>query len=385
MLKQYSLLVIGNPYDGHVIRFICSLKRINPNIRLDVFGERQPDRELSVELKQAVNNIYLTGYSLYFKNVKGISLFENTIKLCHSFHALLKNERYDIVNIQYPTFADRFLLNDLSKIANKIVLTPWGSDVYRISKYQRKVIKKLYDRADYVTGNGLRFTKDFMRIYNIPNEKFQCLSLGNEDIDFFVDNRVFFDTNKAKEHLKINGHYVITCGYNGSPAQKHFEMIDAIFNAKSKLPDNLLLLFPFTYAGSVEYRAQVKNKVREKGFKAYYCEKYLDLKHLLILRQATDMFIHIQTTDANNGSLKQYVWLDKNVINGGWLEYDDIEIGNYKPYYVTPNIESLSETIVKAYQQGPIAVKTEIKTVIEHYGYKYLAPRWNVFFEGIAK
>lgn len=385
MSKRYSLLIIGNPYDGHLVRFVTALKNINPNISIDVFGKRIDGKELPSDLSQLADSVYLTDFKLRFKGINGLYLFEQSWKFKKCFHKYLGKNKYDVVDIHYPTFADRYLLRDIRKISNKLVLTPWGSDVYRISERQRKIVKKLYDAADYVTGNGLRFTKDFMRIYSIPDRKLRCLSLGSDDIDYFIEHRNDYNTEEAKKLLGIDDHYVITCGYNGNPAQQHEMIIEAINRIKTKLPTNLLLLFPFTYGGSKDYLEHIKNKVKELGFDAYYSEKYLDLKGLFLLRQATDMFVHVQATDANNGSLKQYVWFGKNVVHGGWIGYDDIEAGGDKPYHTTPSMDKLSETIIKAYQEGPVVVKEETRQIIERYGYNYLAPRWNEMFESIIE
>ena len=385
MPKSYRILLIGNLYDGHMVRFVTALKNINPNIFIDVFGIRINGKELPSVLKEHADNVFLSDFKLRFGGVKGLYLIEKSWKLKHCFHKYFGKKKYDVVDIHYPTFADRYLLRDIRRISKKLVLTPWGSDVYRISERQRKVVKKLYDAADYVTGNGLRFTKDFMCIYNIPDRKLKCLSLGGDDIDYFIEHQNDYNTEEAKKVLGIEGHYVITCGYNGNPAQQHEKIIESINKIRVQLPKNLLLLFPFTYGGSNEYREQIKTKVKELDLKAYYSEKYLDLQGLFLLRQATDMFIHVQTTDANNGSLKQYVWFGKNVVHGGWICYDDIEKDGYKPYYTTPSMDELSETIVKAYRKGPVEVKEETKQTIERYGYKYLAPKWNEMFESIIE
>ena len=385
MKQSIKILVLGSPYDGHVARFVKYIKQENPNIEMDLFGLERPNEFISSECKGNVNNIGLVEYksngikNKYFRVANDINNAKKT------FHRFVSKKEYDIAIIHAPSLFHVFLLPDLKKAVRKIVLTPWGSDVYRISSIERLFLKKLYKYADIVTGNGLRFTKDFMNIYNIPDFKFRCLSLGGDDIDYFMEHKKDFSTKDAKHYFGIDeDSYVITCGYNGNPAQQHLKILESINKVKGQLPSKLLLFFPFTYGGTKEYRESVKDEARKFGFHACYVEEYLDLKGLLLLRLATDMFIHIQTTDANNGSLKHYVWLEKNVINGSWLKYDDIEIDGYIPYHITPSIDELGNTILDAYKKGPMCVNEETKRTIEHYGYKYLAPKWVEMFESIV-
>jgi hypothetical protein len=353
---------------------------------MDLFGLERPNENISSECKDSVGVIGLVGYKSYRIKNKYFRIANDINEAKKCFHRFVEKKNYDIAVIHAPTLFHVFLLHDLKKTVKKIVLTPWGSDVYRISKIECLLLKRLFNSADIVTGNGLRFTKDFMRIYSIPEYKFRCLSLGGDDIDFFLKHKKDYSIKDAKCNFGIDEDcYVITCGYNGNPAQQHFRIVESINKVRDRLPANLLLFFPFTYGGTKEYRDSVKKEVLKYGFRACFVEEYLDLKELFLLRLATDMFIHIQITDANNGSLKHYVWLEKNVINGSWLKYDDIERDGYIPYHITSSVDELGSTILDAYKKGPVCVKDETKRTIEHYGYNYLAPKWVEMFESIIK
>ena len=383
MSKRFSLLAIGNPYDGHFVRFIKYIKQGNPDILIDVFGLEQDNKVVSNDCVENVRNLFLFNSNRLFSKIPGLRTLELDWKIKEYFHRNVARFHYDIVNIHYPSYYHKFILSDIKIISKKMVLTPWGSDVYRISDFERKIVRKLYDAADVVTGNGLRFTKDFMRIYEIPESKFRHVHMFGDQIDYYFDNKDNITVEEAKRRFNIDGYYVITCGYNGSEGQRHMDIIDAINRVKCRIPENIALLFPFTYAGSQEYRNMIKRKVEELGFKAAYCEQYLDLEGLLSLRKATDMFIHIQPTDANNSTLKEYLLLGKNVINGGWLRYDDVETEDYKPYHTTPTVAELDETILRAYKEGPVPLSQKVLDKIESYGHRHLVPKWIEMFESI--
>lgn len=54
MKKDYKLLLIGNVYDNHLVRFIKHLKIENPNILIHCFSLRL-DRELSDDAKKFID------------------------------------------------------------------------------------------------------------------------------------------------------------------------------------------------------------------------------------------------------------------------------------------------------------------------------------------
>lgn len=382
MLRNYSVLIIGNPYDSHFVRFVKYIKKENPLIKLTAFGFKVDGKIISEELANSVEELCLADNNHRCPSIPFIRSIVSLYHIKSVFHRQLSKKRFDIVNIHYPLYFYVFLLRDIKRITHKIIVTPWGSDVYRISWIEKCLLRRLYKNANIVTGYGKRFTDDCKRIFKIPEKKFRNLRLFIDQIDFFVDHKNLFTVKEAKQQLGISDHdYVITCGYNGSPSQRHLDMIEAINGIKDHLPKSFILLFPFTYAGTEDYRNIVKKKVEECGINAVYCERYLDLKDLFILRLATDMFIHIQTTDANNGSLKEYVLLGKNVINGAWLKYDDIEINGNKPYHLVSSLNELGSVIVNAYNDGPVQVSNEVIEIIEHIGCRYWAPKWIEMFD----
>ena len=382
--NNYTLLVIGDPYSRHLAHFVRVIKKENPQALIDVFGWKEENKEISADFISNVRYFFLADRPKINSRFKVSSVIAHIFYLKKAFRKHTRGKQYDIINIHYPTFVHTFLMKQMREVSYNIVLTPWGSDVYRIPTWQRFIIQRLYDNSDYVTGNGNRFTKDFMRIYNIPSSKLQYVSLGSSVIDYVSENKNNQTTEEAKAKFGINGSYVITCGYNASPSQQHLPIVEAIDSIRDQLPEKLVLLFPFTYGGNSEYKDSVKKRTGDISVKSLFFEEYLDYPHLLDLRQATDMFIHVQSTDANSGSLKEYLLLEKNVINGSWLLYDDLETDSYKPYYTVDRIENLGSVILNAYRGGIVEIRQNVISSIEELGVKYQTPKWNDMFLTIS-
>jgi len=384
MKKKYTLLIMGNLNDNHLLRFTKHLKACNPNIRMDYFGFCDRPDSVPDENLKCFDCCCINKTPILFHKIPVVRSLVTIITWKLKFAQFIRNRSYDIANIHFITYHYYSIIKRLRKCTGSIVLTPWGSDIYRIKDSERKIVRRIYDQADYVTGHGDRFSDDFMRIYHVDKSKFKNATLGSETIDYIYDHFQSTSVKDAKKALGIDYCYAITCGYNASKAQRHKEMIEAIAKIKVQLPENMVLLFPLTYPKDKEYKEQIKKLVEYYGFKAKYYESYLDMDTLFMLRQATDMFIHIQTTDANNASLKEYLLCKKKVVNGSWLKYYDVEEDNYKPYYIVDDLSELPDVILKTFKEEPIEVKDNVIQAICSMGCREVAKEWNKLFESIS-
>ena len=385
MKVDYSLLLLGEFYDNHTARFVRNLKRVNPGISIDFFTPNIRWKSIPTDYIEYFRECNIVDFSRVFHYVPFLNEKERIFNWKKHFRGFIKNRHYDIVNIHYPQSVYSYVLPEIKEVSDNLVLTPWGSDVLRANKRERKLLMTLYNSADFVTGHGDRFTDEFMNLFNIPRNKYVHADLGAETIDYIAEHKTELNGAEAKQLLGIEGCYAITCGYNASSAQCHSVMIKAIGHIKDKLPSNLVLLFPVTYPKNEKYISHLQSIVNEYGLNALWFDKYVDLGTLFLLRQATDMFIHIQTTDANNASLKEYLLLGKNCINGSWLKYPDVEEDARCPYHLVDDVSSLESVILKAYSEGPLSLSDKAIRVIESLGCKPAAKGWNDFFMSICK
>lgn len=383
MKENYSILLMGKLYNAHMDRFVRNLKLINPKANFDCFGQKVEGQEMSNDYKSCFRECHIVEFSENFYHVPGLRTLEIIHNWRKHFKSFAKGRHYDIVNIHFPTYTLRYIIDDLKLIADNIVLFPWGSDVYRISSRARQELSKVYSAADYILATD-RFANDCKLFFSIPDEKIIEGRIGSESIDYILENYDKQSTIESKKLLGIENNYVISCGYNASPEQHHLEMIKAIASIKDSLPTQLVLLFPVTYPKNPVYVDKLKASASQYGLKSVFFDNYLEIKDLFTIRQASDMFIHIQTTDANNASLKEYVLLNKNCINGAWLRYPDIEEEGYTPYYLVHNIEDLSDVVLDAYKNGAIPLRERSKQSIENLGSKICAKNINDFFMRIS-
>lgn len=379
-MQYYKLLIVGNIYDNHIKRYIKHLKTFNPNVQIDILTIQRSFND-SEDLKEFVDTIHF--YKPTISSLPLIGIFKRIFQFNRLLSKITSFRQYDIVNIHYPVYEQSFSVNHLKKLAKKIVLTPWGSDVYRVGNIKLKILKYLYRKTDYVCNPNTRFGRDVRRIFNLRKDQIVDLSIGSETIDYIIEHRNSISVKDARRKLSLEGDYYITCGYNASPAQNHKAIIDGITKFAEQFPGKISLLFPMTYPQNSEYVDEIKQYVRCKGLNAYFFTNYLDLPTLFLLRQSTDMFIHVQDTDANAGSVQEYLLLKKKVLNGEWLRYDNLEINGVIPYILVKDLKSIGEAIEGATQQDPIMTQDLIE-YIESFGWNKWILKWDSFFQEIT-
>ncbi len=377
--KNYSVLVIGNFGSIYVVEFVKNLKLVNPNAHIFFWGYTRERNESENDITDCYDEFQLFDIQHFIKSstfwqIKAIK------ELQKNFSTFVAGKHFDYISIQYIKPEYYFLVKYFKKCSSNLVLTPWGSDVYRIRWFYKFLVKRIFDKADYITGPDDRFTRDFKRIFKIPSNKIIHCDLGVAPIDYIIDHKGQISSDEAKQQLGVNNSYVITCGYNANPTHQHLKIIEAVYSVKNKLPTNLTLFFPLTYPNNPEYIQEIKKKVNEYNLKAILFDKFLDIPHLFLLRQATDLFIHVQPTDASSGTLYEYILCEKKILNGAWLKYPDIEKNGVKPYYLLENLENLGQAIVNAYKSDPIKIDQQVLKDLEKKQWKVVIKDWNHFF-----
>ena len=128
---------------------------------------------------------------------------------------------------------------------------------------------------------------------------------------------------------------------------------------------------------------ECKNVCKENGLDAVFMTDFLDVEDVYKLRMATDMFVHVQTTDANSGSVQEYILCNKKIVHGSWIKYEEYEA--FKPlfYFPVDKMENLGETILKAYQSEKIDIPRGVIELVKNSSWKHTSAKMNEFFMSI--
>lgn len=367
-------------------RFICNMKQENPGIEIHFFTDKK-EADLTDGI---INNVAKIIYQKKSgkKGVKGKIAMLFAMRM--QFKEMAQNNRYDIIDIHFPKFYMALTMRYLRKMSKVIIASPWGSDILRVEGAKFKILAYgVLNKCDYITtaAKGNLGEKILSHLPGIKN-KFVPMAWGSETIDCIIHNINKTNTDEAKKHFGLSERYVITCGYNAFRAQNHDKMIEAIVNIRSQLPDNLTLLFPVSYGSDVKekYVAELREKCKNENLDALFIENYLSVKDVFFLRMATDMFVHVQNTDAGCASVQEYLLCEKKVVHGSWIRYKMLEANPPLCYYPVSDFSVLGNVIIEAYHSDRIKVAPETLEYIRHNGWEERRKEWNEFFiDTIAK
>lgn len=246
---------------------------------------------------------------------------------------LIKYGKYDLIHLHYVSMPDLFYAIVLKYIFRaKIILSYWGSDLFRASDRELSFRGVFARCADFVTFDNrdleIKFKREYSWADKVPSE---VVLFGLSVLDIINKKLKCKPKESLRREWKIpEGKTVIAVGYNGIPEQQHLRILREIEKLDSRFKDKLFILLQMTYGGTKEYRKQIGRAARRTG-----CE-YLEIKHFLTdeqvadLRIVTDVFINAQTTDAFSGSVCENLYTETILINAKWLRYQEFIDYNFK-------------------------------------------------------
>lgn len=369
-----KVLIIGNSHDKHLTRFVKGLRNINIDYNIDILDVSM--RQYVCDGKELYNHVFIVK-RIYPNFVYRIPLFCKYFKLLDTikaFKSIVNN--YRLINVQFLTIQAGFLFSELKKHGAKLIVTPWGSDIYRVGTLQRWFTKQLINKADYITlMPNSKFGDDVKHQFSIPETKCIPLCFGSDVLDKILNDTKSKNECK-KELLGTSDYFCIVVGYNASSAQNHLKIIEALQEVKEQLPPNTIVLFPMTYAKVESYMCQVKTKLDTLGLKYRIFDSYLTDAEVVNLRKSTDLFIHMQVTDAYSSSLQETLICGQKVINADWLRYKELEQRGL-PYRLA-NFENLPSTIINELYNNHSVI--DISKILKQYTWSYQLIEWDKLY-----
>lgn len=387
--KKYSLLVVAlYCYAGHIKEVVNHLKEKNPLVDITILTDKPDDYKNLAD--KSIKICFYNVSPVDWIRIRGLRFLATKYKQIRFFSKYSKNRRYDIINIHFANRYMSFVYKYLRAMSNNIVITPWGSDLLRRPKKNLEQLSYLYKKADYVTlpaNCAWPMVKIVLDDFKIDPQKLVGAFWGSDLVDFAFKNGETISQEDAKKEFGLSGRYVITCGYNPQKAQQHKAIITAIDQKKKFLPDNLTLLFPFNYGGNLnilkEYVDEIKEDCKKRNLHAVFITEYLSVEELYKLRKATDMFIHIQTSDAGARSVYEYILCNKKIVQGSWMNYAELESFSPLFYFPVEKLENLGDVIVQAYNSDNIEIPQGVMDIVLNRGWNNKIKMLNDFFMSI--
>lgn len=344
------ILIIGNWGTTHVRRFLTVLSQkveFDQDLIVDTFDPGLAKTQYNVgttgtDYKFAKDGLYGKLY-----RIRKIGTFLADRARVSMLDEILKRNKYDLVNIHFLPVCAIDYVRVAHKNGVKTLLTPLGSDVLRLPDLYIPRVKVAFQETDFVSFNTITgFCKVVSEKYCINQDKIVNLGYGSEVLSHMLN----MNDSCSRQELSLKAGipcstYNIVCGYTASIAQHQDLMLHAIAGNKDFLPEDYQIVIPLSYGpDKVQLQTVLPKMCEDYGLRYHIIDRFLTDEEMAAFRKITDLFIHIQPTDAYNVSLQESLFGGSTVINGMWLPYPSLERYG-SPFIICKSLESLSDNI----------------------------------------
>lgn len=282
-----------------------------------------------------------------FKFMGGFPL----LRLIHRYFALRSfarslDRQYDVLNVHSVSPLFVVLRRCFKRMADRTIISVWGSDFYRVSDRVRNWERGLYATAAAITFINPQTRHDFVSYFRDFSGKSVVVKFGLGSLE--VINNISARESKGESRRKLGipaGAFVITCGYNAHPAQQHQKILESIISVKHDLPDNVFLVFPMTYPDNLDYVGRIDLMLRECGIEYMVFDSMMSSEDVARIRLSTDVAVNMQSTDQLSASIQEHLFTGSVVIVAEWLPYAIYrELGII--YFAVSDFGMLSEQLI---------------------------------------
>lgn len=347
--RTYNVLFVGNAESIHVKWFAEALGKYYPQIKIDVFNRGAKGSEDLAKSYNMVFNVKHHGAALLYR-IPGVRGWIHGKDVERSFREFAVScDKYDAVIFLEVPYWHKKTNKSIRRVAIKTAVFPFGSDLLRCNSKNEKAAIDFLAHVDVVATVTPSMKEVLLKRFKVVNTKLREWIMGNDFIDKYIESNLSMDI--AKRRLNLDGHYVITCGYNGYAGQRHIEILTEILKIKNLLPHNYILMIPLGYGCNISYIEKVRHFCDENELNSIIYDSFLSNEEQLCTRYATDIFVHAQPTDNSSCSMHEFLLAGAKMVNGNWVRYPQLE--KYEiPYFLYDSFNELGAVILKAIESS---------------------------------
>lgn len=380
-MGKKRILLLASWRMQHVRRFIDNIGKIKgDSLELDLL-----DNSYGYECAKspAIDHLYTikhTFFSLFLLKIPKIRVWFVKRHICKRLEEILHKNEYDLLSMQVVHDYAPKVVEIAHRNNVKVLLSPFGSEVLRINEKKKIKIKDAFDNADFVsTKDNSSFSGFLINTFGVDKNKFVSYGAGSDTISAIIRNKSNNSREKMSEAIGIPySTYNICCGYNAQKEQQHSAILDALAQVRDLLPDDYQIIIPLTYGSAKEkLKESLSRQARNLNLNVVTLFDYMSTEEVSYLRLITNLFIHVQTTDAANASIQEFLLAGATCINGKWLSYPYLETKGM-PYYVCDDLSTLPDTIRDVFNDNnkSIQIHSDILKEIESNSAECVSQKW---------
>jgi hypothetical protein len=323
-MPNIKILIVGDGNHQFITNYAIWLNKENPNkFYIDILSFTQ----IHKENEGCYNTIYkIDGNNLIYKFIAKLKGFSRYYRFFLYKKLLKRLPTYNFIHFHFISVDSYFIVNQFKKISNsKIILTIWGSDLYKLKPVNEKGFLKSCLNADYITFTNQKTIDFFISKHNWENNNLKLCRFGLAPLENLKDLSLSKIEYKNKLGWNVEK-LAITIGYNLSSAQQHMEILCQFSRQEIKeFKDEIQLIIPITYGGTEKYKIELLEELKKLPYEFFVYDSFLDDETVGRIRKASDVMVQLQKTDQFSGSMQEYLYAQNIVITGSWLPYETIK------------------------------------------------------------
>lgn len=299
-----------------------------------------------------------------------------------------KREHFDIIEIQSPPHNfQAYIIALCLKLAKcKAFLMFWGSDILDITPKDAKRLEHIVKKCNVINKPGLNAYNAFVGHFGEKYaEKFthNSLRFGTLALPYINEIATEEDSVDCKRKLGLNPEKIaIAVGYNGKKRQQHLKVINELVLLSDDTKNKMQLVYHLVGCDE-SYKKEIENESRRLGFEYKIIDEMLNFNQIAVLRNATDVFIHAQTTDGLSGTIRECLYSEVVVINPAWIPYEELKKIGVE--YVEYNEFSELSELINKYIDGSLNVDIQKnkQAIHDNYSWEALYEEWIDVFKNM--
>ncbi len=320
--SKLKILLVGDANSIFISNYAKWLKSENPNFNVDILTVASVKENVTDYYDKIIDLTKLEGFA-YIDRLKGL---RRILLIILYLRILPSIQNYNFIHFHFISPL-RYSFISLVKYFTraKLILSVWGSDMYRLNRLDKTGFLNSCKKADLISFGNPESINFFKANYGWKKNNVMHCRFGLAPLDSLAS--LGKSKIECKKELGWNVEkYAIAIGYNLSTGQQHLKIIDQLKSPQMlKFSDKIELVFPVSYGGNSSYKQQLLNELLSLPYPFFIYDQYLYDAEIACLRKACDVMIQLQTTDQFSGSMQEHIYAGNVVVTGSWLPYQPMK------------------------------------------------------------
>ncbi len=320
--NKTKVLLVGDANNIFLFNYAKWLRVEKTDLIVDVLSTSGVNDDKLPFYNQIIDLSKLKGFA-FIDKMKGL---RRVFLIFLYLRILSQLKDYDFVHFHFISPLRYSLISIIRHFTkSKVILSVWGSDMYRLNLFDKFGFKSACRKADLISFGNPDSIRFFIQNYKWKKQNLMHCRFGLAPLDSLADLSKTKEQCKSElgwDHNKLS----IALGYNLSIGQQHLKIIEQFKSPELlSLCDKIELILPISYGGNQSYKDHLLKELNSLPYKFFVYDQYLYDMEIARLRMACDVMIQVQTTDQFSGSMQEHIYADNVVITGAWLPYGSMK------------------------------------------------------------